>query len=116
MWLDSTGQTAKQVKQRSDDGGATSATAASLGLSIEDNAGTGGGGGTFVYSTTNTLYIAAGGGGGATAGRHGGPGQYGNAGGNAITQAGSNVGAGGINGNAGQCCNSGSYHDGAEVG
>ena len=44
-------------------GQSTTQTAASLGLSIEDNAGTGGGGGTFVYKSDNTLLVAAGGGG-----------------------------------------------------
>ena len=33
----------------------TSLTAAQLGLSVEDNAGTGGGGGSFVYTLSNTL-------------------------------------------------------------
>ena len=37
-------------------GQTTSQTAAELGLSVEDNAGTGGGGGSFVYNTT-TLFI-----------------------------------------------------------
>ena len=41
---------------------------AELGLSVEDNAGTGAGGGSFVYTTSNLLYLAAGGGGGASNG------------------------------------------------
>ena len=36
-------------------GRSTSLTAAQLGLSVEDNAGTGGGGGSFVYTLSNTL-------------------------------------------------------------
>ena len=46
----------------------TNQTAAQLGLSVEDNAGTGGGGGTFVYTSNNVLLLAAGGGGGASSG------------------------------------------------
>ena len=45
-------------------GQSTNLTAAELGLSVEDNAGTGGGGGSFVYTTSNVLLLAAGGGGG----------------------------------------------------
>ena len=37
------------------DGQNTTKTAAELGLSVEDNAGTGGGGGSFIYTTTNVL-------------------------------------------------------------
>ena len=44
-------------------GNVTNLTAAQLGLSVEDNAGTGGGGGSFVYTTSNVLLLAAGGGG-----------------------------------------------------
>ena len=36
-------------------GQSTTMTAAQLGLSVEDNAGTGGGGGSFVYTATNVL-------------------------------------------------------------
>ena len=43
-------------------GQSTNLTAAQLGLSVEDNAGTGGGGGSFVYTTSNVLLLAAGGG------------------------------------------------------
>lgn len=96
-------------------GQSTTATAASLGLSVEDNAGTGGGGGSFVYSTGNELYIAAGGGGGATAGLNGVDGQSGTSGASAVSK-GSIVGAGGTSGNAGKCCNSGSYHGGVGAG
>ena len=48
----------------------TTKTAAQLGLSVEDNAGTGGGGGSFVYTNT-MLILAAGGGGGASGGYNG---------------------------------------------
>ena len=44
-------------------GQATTQTAASLGLSIAADAGTGGGGGSFVYTSDNVLLVAAGGGG-----------------------------------------------------
>ena len=44
-------------------GHSTIRTAAELGLSVEDNAGTGGGGGSFVYTWANALLLAAGGGG-----------------------------------------------------
>eukprot|EP00795_Rhopilema_esculentum_P000383 gene383-10047_t len=96
-------------------GQATTATAASLGSSIEDNAGTGGGGGSFVYSTANVLYIAAGGGGGATAGWNGVNGQAGQSGAAAVGSS-STLGAGGTSGNAGGCCNTGSYHGGVGAG
>ena len=36
-------------------GQSTNLTAAELGLSVEDNAGTGGGGGSFGYTTSNVL-------------------------------------------------------------
>ena len=52
-------------------GQSTTRTAAQLGISVEDNAGTGGGGGSFVYTTSNVLLVAAGGGGGASGGYNG---------------------------------------------
>ena len=52
-------------------GQSTQKTAAELGLSVEDNAGTGGGGGSFVYTTNNVLLLAAGGGRGASNGYNG---------------------------------------------
>ena len=58
------------------DGGSTTQTAAQLGVSVEDNAGTGGGGGSFVYTTSNVLLLAAGGGGGASGGFNGVDGQW----------------------------------------
>ena len=97
------------------DGQSTTATAASLGLSIEDNAGTGGGGGSFVYSSSGVLYIAAGGGGGASAGWNGVDGQSGTSGTAAVGKS-STLGAGGTSGQAGQCCNTGSYHGGVGAG
>ena len=61
-------------------GGLTNGTAAELGLSVEDNAGTGGGGRSFVYTTSNVLLLAAGGGGGASGGYNGVDGQVGTSG------------------------------------
>ena len=40
-------------------GQSTNKTAAELGSSVEDNAGTGGGGGSFVYTSNNVLLLAA---------------------------------------------------------
>ena len=56
-------------------GQSTNKTAAQLGVSVEDNAGTGGGGGSFVYTTADVLLLAAGGGGGASSGYNGVDGQ-----------------------------------------
>ena len=56
-------------------GNSTKKTAAQLGVSVEDNAGTGGGGGSFVYTTADVLLLAAGGGGGASGGYNGVDGQ-----------------------------------------
>ena len=58
-------------------GQSTNKTAAQLGVSVEDNAGTGGGGGSFVYTADNVLLLAAGGGGGASGGYNGVDGQAG---------------------------------------
>ena len=50
-------------------GQSTKQTAAQLGKSVKENAGTGGsGGGSFVYTTADVLLLAAGGGGGASGG------------------------------------------------
>ena len=46
-------------------GQSTSKTAVELGLSVEDNAGTGGGGGSYVYTSNKVLLLAAAGEGGA---------------------------------------------------
>ena len=62
----------------------TNMTAAELGLSVEDNAGTGGGGGSFVYTSSNVLLLAAGGGGGASAGYNGVDGQAGTSGSSSV--------------------------------
>ena len=97
-------------------GSATNQTAASLGQSIEDNAGTGGGGGSFVYSTSNSLYIAAGGGGGASAGVNGVNGQYSNSGATSSCKNTAEQGLGGTGGSAGKCCNTGNYHGGVGAG
>ena len=56
-------------------GQSTNKTAAELGSSVEDNAGTGGGGGSFVYTSNNVLLLAAAGGGGASNGYNGVDGQ-----------------------------------------
>ncbi|XP_031570383.1 loricrin-like [Actinia tenebrosa] len=94
-------------------GQSTKQTAASLGLSVEDNAGTGGGGGSFVYTSTNKLLLAAGGGGGAA---HHSPGIDGQ-----ITTAGSpcskegvfdSVNVGGKDGGPGHCNTAGASHHG----
>ena len=95
----------------------TTQTAASLGLSIEDNAGTGGGGGSFVYKADNTLLIAAGGGGGASSGYDGVDGQSGTSGASSVCSDSSCARAGGSSGQPGEC-NSGSasYHGGVGAG
>ena len=97
-------------------GRSTTQTAASLGLSIEDNAGTGGGGGSFVYTSSNVLLLAAGGGGGATAGWNGVDGQSGQDGTAGVGKDRRKRGTGGTSGKPGQCCNSGSYHGGVGAG
>ena len=83
------------------DGQSTSRTAAELGLSVEDNAGTGGGGGSFVYTSANTLLLAAGGGGGASAGYNGVDGQAGSSGASSVGNKSSQVRRGGVGGNPG---------------
>ena len=90
----------------------TTKMAASLGLSVEDNAGTGGGGGSFVYNSLGALLIAAGGGGGASSGYNGVDGQSGTSGTDSVGKSESYRGRGGSNGQPGQCCNSGNYHGG----
>ncbi len=97
-------------------GPSTTSTAASLGKSIEDNAGTGGGGGSFVYTSANVLLVAAGGGGGATSGWNGVDGSQTTDGTDSVGLNTAQKGAGGKNGQPGQCCNSGSYHGGAGAG
>ena len=97
-------------------GQATTQTAASLGLSIEDNAGTGGGGGSFVYSSANVLLLAAGGGGGASSGWNGVDGSRLQNGTNSVGKDVSKTGKGGADGQPGNCCNTGSYHGGVGAG
>ena len=79
----------------------TNKTAAMLGLSVEDNAGTGGGGGSFVYTTGNVLLLAAGGGGGASGGYNGVDGQAGTNGTSSEGRVLSHVRSGGTGGAAG---------------
>ena len=95
----------------------TTSTAAALGLSVEDNAGTGGGGGSFVYTTSNVLLLAAGGGGGASSGYNGVAGQSGTNGTSSVGYDSSQVRNGGTGGQPGQCNNVGaSYHGGVGAG
>ena len=98
-------------------GQSTTLTAAQLGLSVEDNAGTGGGGGSFVYTTSNVLLLAAGGGGGASSGYNGVDGQPGTSGTSSVGRDSSQVRSGGTEGNPGQCNSAGaSYHGGVGAG
>lgn len=97
-------------------GQATTQTASSFNLSIEDNAGTGGGGGSFVYTAANVLLIAAGGGGGASAGWNGVDGSRTENGTYSVGKSEDKRGKGGSNGLPGQCCNTGNYHGGTGAG
>ena len=95
----------------------TTLTAAQLGLSVEDNAGTGGGGGSFVYTTSNVLLLAAGGGGGASSGYNGVDGQSGTSGTSSVGYYLHRVRKGGTGGQPGQCNSAGaSYHGGVGAG
>ena len=95
----------------------TTSIAAALGLSVEDNAGTGGGGGSFVYTTSNVLLLAAGGGGGASSGYNGVDGQSGTSGTRSVGTDSSRVRNGGSGGQPGQCNNAGaSFHGGVGAG
>ncbi|XP_073231338.1 uncharacterized protein [Porites lutea] len=99
------------------EGRSTNMTAAQLGLSVEDNAGTGGGGGSFVYTTSNVLLLAAGGGGGASSGYNGVDGQSGTSGTSSVGRGSSQVRSGGSGGNPGHCNSAGaSYHGGVGAG
>ena len=93
-------------------GQSTSRTAAELGLSVEDNAGTGGGGGSFVYTSANSLLLAAGGGGGASAGYNGVDGQAGTSGTSSVGKDSSSVRKGGTGGQPGECNTKGASHHG----
>ena len=98
-------------------GQSTNLTAAQLGLSVEDNAGTGGGGGSFVYTTSNVLLLAAGGGGGASSGYNGVDGQAGASGTSSVGRVSSHVRSGGTGGNPGQCNRvGGNWHGGVGAG
>ena len=95
-----------------DGGRSTTLTAAQLGLSVEDNAGTGGGGGSFVYTTSNVLLLAAGGGGGASSRYTGVDGQAGTSGTSSFGSGSSYVRSGGSGGNPGQCNSADASHHG----
>ena len=97
-------------------GAMTTKTAAELGTSVEDNAGTGGGGGSFVYTSDNNLLIAAGGGGGASGGYHGRHGEASTAGSSSWGYSSSSSRSGGTAGQPGQCNTDGSYHGGVGAG
>ena len=98
-------------------GQSTTQTAAELGLSVEDNAGTGGGGGSFVYTTSNMLLLAAGGGGGASGGYNGVDGQAGTSGTSSVGEYSSKARKGGTGGQPGECNSAGaSYHGGVGAG
>ena len=98
-------------------GQSTDRTAAELGLSVEDNAGTGGGGGSFVYTSANALLLAAGGGGGASAGYEGVDGQEGSNGTSSVGLHFSYVRRGGVGGSPGECNSvGGNYHGGVGAG
>ena len=92
-------------------GNSTNLTAAQLGLSVEDNAGTGGGGGSFVYTTSNVLLLAAGGGGGAPNGYNGVDGQACSHGTSSVRKFPAHLRGGGVGGQPG-LCNSGRLHRG----
>lgn len=97
----------------------TQQTAASLGLSVENNAGTGGGGGSFVYTSTDTLLLAVGGGGGAAHHSPGIDGQVSTSG-SPCSKEGDfdSVNVGGKNGGPGHCNTAAgaSYHGGVGAG
>ena len=95
----------------------TSKSAAELGLSVEDNAGTGGGGGSFVYTSSNVLLLAAGGGGGASAKYNGSDGQLGTSGSSSVGRDSSRSRSGGTWGQPGQCNKAdASFHGGVGAG
>ncbi|XP_067048022.1 loricrin-like isoform X2 [Acropora muricata] len=96
----------------------TNKTAAELGWSVEDNAGTGGGGGSFVYTSNNVLLLAAAGGGGASNGYNGVDGQTGTKGTKSKGKSSFESRSGGSGGQPGQCNNAAgaSYHGGVGAG
>ena len=98
-------------------GQSTTQTAAQLGLSVEDNAGTGGGGGSFVYTSNNVVLLAAGGGGGASSGYNGVDGQAGTSGTNSVGRDSIHVRKGGNGGQPGECNTANAnYHGGVGAG
>ncbi|KAL9961345.1 hypothetical protein ACROYT_G030263 [Oculina patagonica] len=98
-------------------GRSTTQTAAQLGVSVEDNAGTGGGGGSFAYNKRNVLLLAAGGGGGASGGYNGVDGQSGTSGASSVGKVSSRVRQGGTGGQPGECNTVGaSFHGGVGAG
>ena len=98
-------------------GQTTTNTASQLGLSVEDNAGTGGGGGSFIYNTSNSLLLAAGGGGGASSGYHGVDGQAETNGTNSVGRDSFRVRKRGTGGQPGECNTAdASYHGGVGAG
>ena len=98
-------------------GQSTNKTAAQLGVSVEDNAGTGGGGGSFVYTTADVLLLAAGGGGGASGGYNGVDGQAESNGTSSVGQVSSQVRNGGTGWQPGECNSvGGNYHRGVGAG
>ena len=99
-------------------GQSTKQTAAQLGKSVKENAGTGGsGGGSFVYTTADVLLLAAGGGGGASGGYNGVDGQADSSGTRSVGKESSRVRNGGTNGQPGECTIEGvHYHGGVGAG
>ena len=98
-------------------GQSTKQTAAQLGKSVEDNAGTGRGGRSSVYTADNVLLLAAGGGGGASSGYNGVDGQAGSSGTNSVRKESSQVRKGGTSGQPGEYNSEGGhYHGGAGAG
>ena len=98
-------------------GQSTNLTAAQVGKSVEDNAGTGGGEGSFVYTTSSVLLLATGGGGGASSGYNGMDGQPCTSGTSSVGRYSSQVRSGGTGGNPGQCISvGGDYHGGVGAG
>ena len=99
-------------------GQSTKQTAAQLGKSVKENAGTGGsGGGSFVYTTADVLLLAAGGGGGASGGYNGVDGQADSSGTRSVGKESSRVRNGGTNGQPGECTIEGAnYHGGVGAG
>ena len=98
-------------------GQSTTQTAAELGLSVEEHAGTGGGGGSFVYTSNNILSLAAGGGGGASTEYNGVDGQARTSGTSSVGKVSSDVRNGGTGGQPGECNTAGgNYHGGVGAG